>query len=266
MTGTTNAATPALEVRGVSLRFGAVLALDDVSFAVAPGELFAIIGPNGAGKTSLFNLLSRTYQPSSGQIRYFDQDLLALPAHRLAAVGVARTFQNLGLFRPLSVLDNVLIGRTHLMRSGSWSAGLRLPRTRREEREHRQQALDSLRLVDAADLAEVQVGLLPYGVQKRIEIARALAMSPKLLLLDEPVAGMSRVERSEVADLIGRLNQEMGLTICLVEHDMGVVMNLAQRVLVLDFGRPVAIGTPAQVQADPAVVRAYLGEVGEESA
>ncbi|MHB2023793.1 MAG: ABC transporter ATP-binding protein [Mycobacteriales bacterium] len=266
MTGTTNAATPALEVRGVSLRFGAVLALDDVSFAVAPGELFAIIGPNGAGKTSLFNLLSRTYQPSSGQIRYFDQDLLALPAHRLAAVGVARTFQNLGLFRPLSVLDNVLIGRTHLMRSGSWSAGLRLPRTRREEREHRQQALDSLRLVDAADLADVQVGLLPYGVQKRIEIARALAMSPKLLLLDEPVAGMSRVERSEVADLIGRLNQEMGLTICLVEHDMGVVMNLAQRVLVLDFGRPVAIGTPAQVQADPAVVRAYLGEVGEESA
>lgn len=266
MTGATNAATPALEVRGVSLRFGAVLALDDVSFAVAPGELFAIIGPNGAGKTSLFNLLSRTYQPSSGQIRYFDQDLLALPAHRLAAVGVARTFQNLGLFRPLSVLDNVLIGRTHLMRSGSWSAGLRLPRTRREEREHRQQALDSLRLVDAADLADVQVGLLPYGVQKRIEIARALAMSPKLLLLDEPVAGMSRVERSEVADLIGRLNQEMGLTICLVEHDMGVVMNLAQRVLVLDFGRPVAIGTPAQVQADPAVVRAYLGEVGEESA
>lgn len=254
---------PALAVEGLTLQFGAVRALDEVGFEVAPGELFAVIGPNGAGKSSLFNVLSRTYQPTAGRITYFGQDLRRLAPHHLAGAGVARTFQNLGLFPLLSVLDNVLIGRTALMRTGVVSAGLRLPRLRREERAHTEAAREALGLVDAQDIADRPVGSLPYGLQKRVEIARALAMQPRLLLLDEPVAGMSRTERSEVADLVQRVHAERELTVLLVEHDMGVVMGLADRVLVLDFGRPIAFGTPAQVQADPAVIRAYLGEVAE---
>lgn len=253
----------ALSVEELDLRFGAVQALSEVSFEVRAGELFAVIGPNGAGKSSLFNLLSRTYQPTRGRITYFGRDLLRLRAHQLAGVGIARTFQNLGLFAPLSALDNVMVGRTSLGRSGVVSSGLRLPRSRREDRAHRAAALEALRAVDAADTADRPVGLLPYGVQKRIEIARALAMQPRLLLLDEPVAGMSRDERQSIAELIGRLNREQGLTTMLVEHDMGVVMGLATRVLVLDFGRPVAVGTPAEVQANPEVIRAYLGETAE---
>ncbi|HET9077128.1 MAG TPA: ABC transporter ATP-binding protein [Acidimicrobiales bacterium] len=259
------AAGAALVVDGLDLRFGAVQALSELSFDVRSGELFAVIGPNGAGKSSLFNLLSRTYHPTRGRITYFGRDLLALRAHQLAGAGIARTFQNLGLFGPLTALDNVVIGRTSLGRSGIVSSGLRLPRARREDREHRAAALEALRTVGAADVADRPVGLLPYGVQKRVEIARALAMQPKLLLLDEPVAGMSRDERSSIAELVGRLNRERGITTMLVEHDMGVVMGLATRVLVLDFGRPVAIGTPAEIQANPEVIRAYLGETAELS-
>jgi branched-chain amino acid transport system ATP-binding protein len=262
----TPGATPVLEVTELSLRFGAVSALQELSFQVSEAELFAVIGPNGAGKTSLFNLLSRTYQPTSGRISYFGSNLLGLRAHQLAGAGIARTFQNIGLFQPLTALDNVLVGRTSLMRAGVTSAGLRLPRSRREEREHRAAALEALRLVEAHEVAHTPVRLLPYGVQKRVEIARALAMEPKLLLLDEPVAGMSREERRGIAELVSRLNRERQLTIVLVEHDMGVVMGLAHRILVLDFGRLVALGAPAQIQANPEVIRAYLGEPTEASA
>jgi branched-chain amino acid transport system ATP-binding protein len=252
--------TPALSVRSVNLRFGAVHALDDVTFEVGEGELFAVIGPNGAGKTSLFNLLSRTYAPTSGELRYFGKDLLGLRAYQLAAAGMARTFQNLGLFLPLTALDNVLVGRNHAMRSGVLGTGLHLPGARREERQSREVAMEALAFVDATAVAHVPVGTLPYGMQKRVEIARALAMRPRMLLLDEPVAGMSRSERGDIAALVQNLHQDRAMTVLLVEHDMGVVMGLADRVLVLDFGRLIALGSPSEIQADPNVIRAYLGE------
>ncbi|HET6809570.1 MAG TPA: ABC transporter ATP-binding protein [Acidimicrobiales bacterium] len=253
-------AAPALEVDEVSVRFGVVAALDGVSFDVAAGELFAVIGPNGAGKTSLFNVLSRIYDPTRGRLRYFGSDLIALRPHQLAGAGVARTFQNLGLFPMSSVLDNVLVGRSHLMTAGTVRAGLALPSVRREERAHREAAMEALRFTGIEAMAAHPVGMLPYGMQKRVEIARALAMEPRLLLLDEPVAGMSRDERGQITELVRTIHAERGVTIVIVEHDMGVVMSLADRVLVLDFGRPVALGTPAEVQANPEVIRAYLGE------
>lgn len=253
------AATPALEVRELSLRFGAVAALSQVSFTVEPGEVFAVIGPNGAGKSSLFNVLSRIYKPTSGAIRVHGRDVQGLRAHQLPELGVARTFQNLGLFPPLSVRDNVLVGRSHLMRSGPVRCGLRTPRARAEERTARERVdalLDELVLREVADSP---VSTLPYGIRKRVEIARALVMEPRLLLLDEPVAGMSRTDRSEIADLVTSVGRDRRLTIVLVEHDMGFVMRLAERVLVLDFGKTIAHGTPDAVQSDPHVLAAYLG-------
>ena len=235
-------------------------ALDGVSFEVGAGELFAVIGPNGAGKTSLFNVLSRIYDPSSGRIRYFGSDMAKLRPHQLAPAGVARTFQNLGLFAQSPVIDNVLVGRSHLMRAGTIAAGLSLPWARREESAHRDAAMEALRFVGIDGLAGQPVGGLAYGLQKKVEIARALAMEPKLLLLDEPVAGMSPAERGEITELVRNIHTERGISMVLVEHDMGVVMSLAQRVLVLDFGRHIAIGTPAEVQADQNVIKAYLGE------
>ena len=251
----------ALAVSDVCLRFGAVTALENLSFEVGEDELFAVIGPNGAGKTSLFNVLSRIYRPTSGRVACFGRDLLTLRAHDLASLGIARTFQNLGLFPFLSVLDNVMVGRAHLMRAGWVTAGLGLPGARHEERANREAARDALRFVGLAKYADRPVGMLPYGVRKCVELARAVAMQPRLLLLDEPVAGMSRSERTEIADIVRAIHRERGIAIVLVEHDMGIVMALAQRVLVLDFGRTIALGTPAEVQANPHVVSAYLGTV-----
>ena len=256
----------ALRVSDLCLRFGAVIALDGVSFDVHDGELFAVIGPNGAGKTSLFNVLSRIYPPTSGSVECLGRDLRTLRAHQLARLGVARTFQNLGLFPFLSVLDNVMVGRAHLMHAGWITAGVAWPGVRREERSHRQAALEALESVGLAAHASRPVGMLPYGMRKRVELARAIAMQPRLLLLDEPVAGMSRTERSEIVAIVRRIHGERAMTIVLVEHDMGVVMALAQRVLVLDFGRTLALGTPGEVQANPHVISAYLGAVEGASA
>jgi branched-chain amino acid transport system ATP-binding protein len=256
----TATAMPILEVRDLTLRFGSITAFEDVSFDVARGELFAVIGPNGAGKTSLFNVLSRVYQPSAGNVRFNGADLLRLRASGLAGVGVARTFQNLGLFGDLTVLENMLIGRHHLMESGAVRGGLWFGHTRREEKLHRARALEALEFVGLRDHTRTPVRILPFGIRKRIEIARALAMEPKLMLLDEPVAGMSLGEREQITALVRRLHEERDLTLLLVEHDMNMVMQIAQRVLVLDFGQPIALGTPAQIQSDDRVIRAYLGQ------
>jgi branched-chain amino acid transport system ATP-binding protein len=247
-----------LSVRDLSLRFGAVCAFSGVSFDVSRGEVFAVIGPNGAGKSSLFNALSRVYQPSEGVVHLDGQDFLRLRPHQLAGHGIARSFQNLGVFPQLTVLENVLVGRHHLMRSGALRGGLGL--ARREERRHRAAALAALGFVDIQRLAEARVETLPYGLQKRVELARCLAMEPRMMLLDEPVAGMDAGERADITDLIERAHAERDLTVVIVEHDMAMVMKVAHRILVLDFGKPIACGTPAEIQNDARVIRAYLGE------
>jgi branched-chain amino acid transport system ATP-binding protein len=252
-----------LEVRDLTLRFGAITAFDSVSFDVARGELFAVIGPNGAGKSSLFNALSRVYEPDAGSVRLDGRDFLRARRDRLAALGVARSFQNLGVFPHLTALENVLVGRHHLMRGGIVRGGVGLARG--EERRHRTAALEALDFVGLADHAGTPVQLLPYGHRKRVELARCLAMEPALMLLDEPVAGMNAGERAEITALVRRLRGERDLTVLLVEHDMGMVMQVADRILVLDFGVPIAIGTPEQIQCDERVIRAYLGETFEEA-
>jgi branched-chain amino acid transport system ATP-binding protein len=251
-----------LAVRDLTLRFGAITAFEAVSFDVAAGELFAVIGPNGAGKSSLFNALSRVYEPGAGSVELDGRDLLRVRRDRLAGLGVARSFQNLGVFPHLTALENVLVGRHHLMRTGVLRGGLGLGG--REERRHRAAAAEALEFVGLASHAGTEVQLLPYGHRKRVELARCLAMEPALMLLDEPVAGMNAAERAEITALVRRLRGERDLTVLLVEHDMGMVMQVADRILVLDFGVPIAIGTPEEIQADERVIRAYLGEAVEE--
>ena len=263
---TTTASEPILSVRDLTLRFGSINAFSEVSFDVAERELFAVIGPNGAGKTSLFNVVSRVYRADRGSVTYAGRDLLQLRPRELAGAGIARTFQALGLFGPLTVLENILLGRHHLMRSGALRGGLYLGFARGEEARHRAAAREVLAFCGIEKYEDTRVAGLPYGIRKMVELARALAMEPRLLLLDEPVAGMSAGERVAVTELVRRTHRERGLSVMLVEHDMGMVMQVAERVLVLDFGRTIALGTPAAVQRDPAVISAYLGEALEESA
>lgn len=250
---------PILEGRDLTLRFGSVIAFEDVSLRVDEGELLAVIGPNGAGKSSLFNVLSRIFRPAAGTVTFEGQDLLRRRPAQLAGMGIARSFQNLALYPHLSALENVLIGRHHLMRSGALRGGLYVGFAQKEETVHRRAAMESLEYVGIARHAATPVHVLPYGMQKCVELARCLAMEPRVLLLDEPVAGMSSDERKSITELVRRLHRERGLTLILVEHDVGMVMSVAQRVMVLDFGRVICVGPPEQVQRDDAVIRAYLG-------
>lgn len=251
---------PLLEFNNIHLSFGGLKVLDDVSFEVQPGELFAIIGPNGAGKTSMFNCLSGVYQPQEGSIRFLGHDLIGMKPDRIAALGMARTFQNVELFEHLTVLDNLMLGRHLHVEYGSLAAMAFFGKARREELRHREIVEDIVDFLEIEPFRKSFVGMLPYGVQKRVELGRALAMEPRLLLLDEPVAGMNLEETEDMARFILDIRHELSIAIILVEHDMRMVMDLADRVAVVDFGRPVALGTPDEVQNHPDVIRAYLGE------
>ena len=246
-----------LSVRRLTVRFGGLTALDDVSLSVGSRQVTGIIGPNGAGKTTLLNVLCGFVKPDSGQIEFDGRELTRLQPHRLAGMGIARTLQGVGLFAGLSVIENVMVGATSQARAGFWSALLGLPRSDRDERRLREQAMQALDRVGAADLADSMPGALPHGPRKRVALARALVAQPRLLLLDEPASGLSENELPELGDLMRRLADDISVVV--IEHRMDLMMKVCDTIFVLDFGKVIAAGPPAQVQSDPAVTAAYLG-------
>jgi branched-chain amino acid transport system ATP-binding protein len=248
-----------LEVQHATLGFGGIMALSRVSLSVEKGQLYAIIGPNGAGKTSLLNCVSGFYRPQSGRITFDGRDLAGLRPDQIAQLGVARTFQNVELFARMNVIDNMLLGRHHHFRSGFFGETFWGYRSR-EEAVHRRRVEEIIDFLEMEKWRKHMVGNLPYGVQKRVELGRALAQEPKLLLLDEPMAGMNLEETEDVARFVLDIHEELGTTIVMIEHDMGVVMDISQRIAVLDFGEKIAEGAPEEIQANPEVQKAYLGE------
>jgi branched-chain amino acid transport system ATP-binding protein len=248
-----------LEADNITLRFGGVTAINDVGFHVEEGELFSIIGPNGAGKTSIFNTISQVYRPQEGDIRWKGESIMGMRPDKVAELGVARTFQNIELFANMTAVDNLLTGR-HLRMKTSWLAGaLWVGPAREEEMENRRRVEDIIDFLEIEQYRKLPVAMLPYGIQKRVELGRALAMDPVLLLLDEPVAGMNQEETEDMARFILDIRRELGIAMIMVEHDMGLVMDIADRIMVLDFGQKIAEGVPEEIQNNPDVIAAYLG-------
>lgn len=253
-----------LELNKMTVTFGGLVAVNNLDLQVEEGKIFAIIGPNGAGKTTILNCISRFYTPSSGQIMFNGENLLNKKAHKVLKTGIARSFQNVELFAQMTVLDNLLVGLHPQLKSGLFSNALKTRKNKKEELAAKEEAYKILRLFDLEHLAHEEVRNLPFGIQKMIDIGRAIISKPKLLLLDEPVAGMNLEETKQNANLIKRLRDEFGITILMIEHDMSLVMNISDRIAVMDFGKKIAEGTVTEVQNNPRVIEAYLGEVQED--
>ena len=249
-----------LEIEKMSLQFGGVKALDNVSFHIVKGEIFSLIGPNGAGKTSMLNCISGLYQPTTGSIRYKGKEIVKMKPYNRTKLGIARAFQNIALFAHMSVLDNLKLGRHTLMHSGPLSGGLYVGKASKEEIKHRKKVEEVIEFLELQDIRHTPVGTLPYGLQKRVEVGRALALGPELILLDEPMAGMNNSEKDLMARFILDMHEVMDTTVVLIEHDLGIVMNLSDHIAVLDFGKCIGFGTPDDIQKNPDVIKAYIGE------